>query len=334
MPPLSKSNTQTPSWQELLRTAISEPAELWELLQLPANLLPDAVKAAQKFKLRVPRGFLARMQVGNIHDPLLQQVLPLGAELITHPIFEADPLKEQSSNVLPGLLHKYQSRVLILATSACAIHCRYCFRREFPYEENQLTNARLEAVGHYIAQHPEINEVILSGGDPLVATDTSLLRWLTYFSQLPQLKVIRFHTRLPVVLPERITSELLQVLTSTRLLPVIIIHCNHPQEINTDVAQALLALHENNIMLLNQSVLLRDINDDAEILAKLSWQLFVNKVQPYYLHILDKVSGTVHFDLPRENALHLHQQLRTLLPGYLVPRLVVEEAGKPAKTWL
>lgn len=321
-------------WQEALSDVITQPKELLNILQLDPALLEAAEKAARLFPLRVPRGFVARMQKGNKEDPLLKQVLPLGIELTDYPGYEVDPLKENAVNPIPGLLHKYQGRVLVMLTGACAVHCRYCFRRHFPYEKNNPGRSGWAAIFDYIRAETSINEVILSGGDPLVVNDKTLISFTDELSNISHVKRLRIHTRLPIVLPERITKNLLTWFSSLSLQPVVIIHANHPQEINEEVKTVLLRLRENNVTLLNQAVLLKGVNDTKETLIALSETLFKAGVLPYYLHTLDKVQGAAHFDVTLEKARELYSQLLSALPGYLVPKLVCEEAEALSKTLL
>lgn len=319
------------TWQTALRNTITDPKELLELLDLDLALLPAAQQAAKLFPLRVPRGFVARMQKREINDPLLRQILPLHLELAEVKGFNADPLQENKVNPLPGLLHKFQGRVLLTITGACAINCRYCFRREFPYEQNNPGTAGWEKVLTYIAADPEIKEVILSGGDPLVASDTFLAKLTQQLAAIPHLKILRIHTRLPIVLPERITTELLDWFTTTRLQAVMVVHCNHPNEIDQNVSHALNQLRQRGVILLNQAVLLKGVNDSAALLTKLSEQLFATGTLPYYLHLLDKVKGAAHFEVDEATAIQLVNKMMACLPGYLVPKLVREEPGAPFK---
>jgi EF-P beta-lysylation protein EpmB len=325
-------NLNKTDWQTALMNAVTEPKELLTLLQLEDELLKPANTAAKLFPLKVPHSFIARMEKKNIHDPLLRQVLPLGAELEQIAGFSADPLQEATFNPVKGLLHKYHGRVLLTYVATCAINCRYCFRREFPYKKNNPGSLGWNEALDYIACDPSINEVILSGGDPLVANDNQLKSLIEKLALIPHVTRLRIHSRMPVVLPERITPEFIAALTATRLKPVMVIHCNHPQEINHDVKLAMQQLTEAGILLLNQSVLLKGVNDQAEILIALSEALFAAGVQPYYLHVLDKVRGTAHFDLNRQTAIELYQAMRQRLPGYLVPKLVSEQPGALSKS--
>ena len=319
-------------WQKQLAEGIADPAALLAALAIDKAYLEDIGQFP--FKLRVPRCFVNRMKRGDIADPLLRQVLPLKEESVSISGFSQDPLQEKQHNPLPGLIHKYQSRVLLMPTSACAIHCRYCFRRYFPYEENTVSAAIDEKILDYIRQHPLVDEVILSGGDPLVMNDKGLQQWLKQLDALPQLNCVRIHSRLPVVLPDRITSELCDMLFAARLKVVMVIHCNHPQEIDETVEHAFQKLIQSKVVILNQSVLLKGVNDDADVLAELSKKLFRVNVLPYYLHLLDKVSGVHHFEVSAEKAKLIWQALLVKLPGYLVPRLVRETPGAYSKIWI
>ena len=321
-------------WQSVLRAAINDPVTLCQRLSLPPEQANAIAQACCAFPLRVPEPYLQRIQPGNPQDPLLLQVLPQTAELLEQPGFTGDPLEESAHNLAPGLVHKYRSRVLLISTSLCAVHCRYCFRREFPYQDNR--NSRLDwqqALG-YIRQHTELNEVILSGGDPLTLPDKQLAWLAEQIANIPHITRLRIHTRLPIVIPQRITQDLLRLLTSTRLQTVVVLHCNHPNEIDAAVTQAISALRDTGITVLNQSVLLANINDCAATLAALSERLFAAGCLPYYLHVLDKVTGSQHFALDDQAAISLHHALQALLPGFLVPRLVRENAGQPSKSWL
>ncbi len=325
---------QSPRWQDELANLIRRPAELLEMLELDPALLPDALTASADFPLRLPRSYAARMRKGDINDPLLRQVLPLGEELLAAPGYSADPLGEQESNPHPGLIHKYRGRVLLIVSGSCAINCRYCFRRHFPYQDNRPGRQDWQAALDYIAASDDITEVIYSGGDPLSAPD-SQLRWLTeQVVAIPQVQRLRIHSRLPVVLPSRIDEGCLEWLTGHRLQTVMVIHSNHANELNSEVGQALTQLREASVTLLNQAVLLRGVNDSVETLEALSETLFRHGVLPYYLHLLDRVAGASHFEVPQDRALQLHRLLQLRLPGYLVPKLVREDAGAGAKTLL
>lgn len=318
-------------WQLALADAIHHPLELCNLLELDHGEFQRLLPGINQFPLRVPRSFVARMEKGNWRDPLLLQVLPLVDELEETAHYCQDPLQEKQSNPLPGLLHKYHGRVLLIASGGCAIHCRYCFRRHFPYEDNTPGTSGWQPILDYIANDTSISEVILSGGDPLILKDSTLSHLIEQVALIPHVTTLRFHTRLPIVLPERITPALLKILTDSRLRVVVVIHCNHPQEIDEVVKKALLSLHHAKIILLNQFVLLRGINDNAETLVLLNQQLFQFGVLPYYLHLLDPVQGAAHFAVSAAEGQRLIEQISTRLPGYLVPKFVHEIAGHPAK---
>lgn len=319
-------------WQRHLADAVRDVDELWRLLDLPVEDLPAAREAAKHFPLMVPRSYLRRITPGNRQDPLLVQVLPLAAELEDVPGFTADPLAEGGCSPVPGLLHKYQGRALLVSTAACAIHCRYCFRRHYPYQDVPRRGPWWEPAMAYLRAHPEVDELLLSGGDPLTLPDAILEGILTDAEAIPTLRRLRFHTRIPVVLPERIDAGFIRLLTSRRLPVVMVLHVNHPQEMDARVTEVCARLRGAGVTLLNQSVLLKGINDEVGILADLSRSLFDAGVLPYYLHVLDRVAGAAHFLRDDTDALRLHGELAARLPGYLVPRLVREEPGAPGKT--
>ena len=331
MIPETSAIRQTPAWQQELARAISDPAELLAALDLDPAWLPAAQAAARLFPLRVPRGFVSRMRRGDPHDPLLRQVLPLAQECVAAPDFSEDPVGDLAAMAAPGVLQKYEGRVLLTATGACAVHCRYCFRRHFPYAESSAGMDHWQAALDYLARDSSLKEVILSGGDPLTLSDRRLAEFIDAAARIAHLERLRLHTRLPVVLPQRITPELVRMLTSPRLAVVVVIHANHANEIDESVRTALARLREAGVTLLNQSVLLRGVNDSADVLAELSERLFSTGVLPYYLHLLDRVQGAAHFEVARDAAQVLMGQLAARLPGYLVPRLVRETAGAPGK---
>lgn len=320
------------TWQKILAQGFASGKELLEFLLLPPELGSSA--AERQFKTRVPRGFAERMEKGNPSDPLLLQVLAVEGELDVVANYVSDPLAEATVNPVEGLMHKYQGRVLLTLTGICAVNCRYCFRRHFPYRDNNPGRNGWQQVLDYIRRDETIHEIILSGGEPLLASDALLADFLKQLETIVHVRTLRFHTRVPVVLPERINDELLLMLAKTRLGKVIVLHSNHARELDDSVKQACAALRQAGCHLLNQAVLLKGINDRAEVLAALSERLFSCGVLPYYLHVLDKVAGTAHFDLSQESALAIYRQLQGLLPGYLVPRLAREEAGKAHKTLL
>ena len=289
------------------------------------------MKANCNFKLKVPYAYLRRIKKGDPNDPLLRQILPSEEELYAAPGYTKDPLGENKANLIPGLVHKYEGRILLIVSSNCAVNCRYCFRRSFPYQDNKLGMSEWQQALTYINKNKTITEVIFSGGDPLSISDTQLL-WLTEeIAKIPHVQRLRVHTRLPVVIPDRITEDCLLWLTSTRLLTSLVIHSNHPKELDDTVGAALKNLSEAGVILLNQTVLLAGVNDSINILQELSERLYQMKVLPYYLHQLDKVEGASHFEVSDEIAKKLLVGLTAKLPGYLVPKLVREIAGMPNK---
>ena len=303
-------------------------------MDLGDEWLPAARAAARLFPLRVPRGFVARMRPRDPRDPLLRQVLPLAEECLAVEGFGADPVGDLSAMVVPGVLHKYHGRVLLTATGACAVHCRYCFRRHFPYAEANPVVDQWHQALDYIAGDESITEVILSGGDPLSLSDRRLAELTTRLEAIPHLRRLRLHTRLPIVLPERVNDELRDWLGATRLKTAVVVHANHANEVDASVIAALADLKGSGAELLNQSVLLRGVNDSTEALMALSEKLFEAGVLPYYLHLLDKVQGAAHFEVEEVAARRLMAELNRQLPGYLVPRLVREIPGAPGKVWL
>lgn len=317
-------------WQQALAQAYTDPRALLHDLKLDAAQL-DVYPGGPRFPFRVPRGYAARMGMGDPHDPLLRQVLPLAAEAYKAPGFHNDPVGDAAAERQPGLLHKYHGRVLLVTTGACAVHCRYCFRQHFPYGDSNPLKGHWEQALAYIAADAGIDEVILSGGDPLTLSDRRLAAVTDALCAIPHVQRLRIHTRLPVVLPERVDAGLLQWLASISIKTVMVIHANHPNEIDAGVRHVLADLKAAGVTLLNQAVLLRGVNDNLTALEGLSLSLFDDGVLPYYLHMLDKVAGTAHFDVPDEEAVALLAALRQRLPGYLVPRLVREVPGAPAK---
>ncbi|WP_372696312.1 EF-P beta-lysylation protein EpmB [Immundisolibacter sp.] len=322
----------TVTWQQLLADAVSDPADLLQRLGLPAALLPAARRAAALFPLRVPLPYLARMRPNDPDDPLLRQVLPLDAECNRHTGYSTDPLAESAVQPVPGLLKKYHGRALLIATGACAVHCRYCFRRHFPYADAHTGGSRLGPALAAIAADPSIGEVILSGGDPLTLSDRRLAELARHLADIDHVHTLRIHSRLPVVLPQRVDGELLTWLRRLPLRTVLVLHSNHPAELDDAVRAALAALAAAGVTLLNQAVLLRGVNDDADTLAALSTALHAAGALPYYLHLLDRVQGAAHFDVPQSRGEALIADLRGRLPGYLVPRLVRETPGADSKT--
>jgi EF-P beta-lysylation protein EpmB len=317
-----------PSWQEAVRTAVRDPAELARLLGLTLEQLGPP--ADTEFPLLAPRSFVSRMRRGDPHDPLLRQVWPAVAERERVPGFDADPVKEQAL-AGGGAIRKYAGRVLLIASGTCPVHCRYCFRREFPYGEQLAARGDWTAALAELGRTSDTTEVILSGGDPLSLSNRRLQELIERLGDTT-IATVRIHTRFPVVVPERIDDDLLAMLAGSRLRTVVVIHSNHANELDDTVAAALERLRRSVTALLNQSVLLAGVNDDAATLARLSERLFACGVLPYYLHLLDRVAGAAHFEVAAERGRELIAELRALLPGYLVPRLVREIPGELSKT--
>lgn len=318
-------------WQTEMAQAVTSAESLVTALGLDPALIPAARAAVEKFGLRVPLGYIARMRHGDANDPLLRQVLPIGKENDVVPDFGPDPVGEHSARRAPGLLQKYRGRALLITTSACAIHCRYCFRREFDYGSQVGDGTRFSEALDAIASDPTLEEIILSGGDPLSLGDSRLTSLTDELAKIPHIRRLRLHTRQPVVLPSRIDAGLITWLKRLPWPVVFVLHTNHANEIDDSVREACARLRAQGITLLNQTVLLKGINDDSATLTALSRSLFDSGVLPYYLHVLDRVAGAAHFDLPEQRARELAGELAANLPGYLVPRLVREVEGAPAK---
>jgi L-lysine 2,3-aminomutase len=314
-----------------MKQAVRDPRELCRMLELRPELEGPAIRAARLFPLFAPRSYVARIERGNPDDPLLRQILPLDAEFESPEDFTDDPVGDLDAAIAPGLLHKYHGRVLMVTTGACAVHCRYCFRRHFPYEESPPSAETWRRSLRVIAADESIREVILSGGDPLTIVDPLLAELAEQLAAIPHVARLRIHTRLPIMIPERINDELLGWLRATRLTPIVVIHANHPTELQGTAANAIDRLVDAGIPVLNQSVLLRGVNDDLETLVALSERLVALRAMPYYLHQLDRVRGAAHFDVPIARSLELIESLRSQLPGYAVPRYVCERAGTPYK---
>jgi len=313
---------------------ITDPAELLDLLGLDPSMKPAARRAAKLFGFRVTRGFASRMRHGDPSDPLLRQVLPVIDETLDGPDgFVSDPVGDLNARVAPGILHKYDGRALMVVTGACGVHCRYCLRRHFPYQLENPPGSTAAALA-YLRDTPAIREVILSGGDPLTLSDRRLSELVTQLGKIPHVRRLRIHTRQPVVAPARVNDSLLDWMRSAAHPTTVVIHANHPNEIDGEVACAMARLRKAGAVLLNQSVLLRGVNDDARTLIELSERLFDIGVIPYYLHVLDRVRGAAHFLVPDTSARELHRTLRASLPGYLVPQLAREQPGKTSKTLL
>ncbi|AUI87195.1 EF-P beta-lysylation protein EpmB [Vibrio azureus] len=319
------------NWLKQLANGISDPAKLLEYLEVDPSPWQDGFAARRLFAQRVPQSFIDRMEKGNPYDPLLRQVLPLSEEFEVHDGFSQDPLEEQD-NLTPGLLHKYRNRALMIVKGGCAVNCRYCFRRHFPYQDNKSGKQAWANSLEYIKQHPEINEIIFSGGDPLMAKDQELEWLIEQISHIPHVKRLRIHSRLPVVIPARVTDALCKMLADSPLQVIMVTHINHANEINTEFCQKMLKLRQAGITLLNQSVLLKGVNDSIDTQVALSEALFDAGILPYYLHVLDKVQGAAHYYISDDKARAIIQGVITRVSGYLVPKLTREIGGRPSKT--
>jgi len=319
------------SWQKELANVVTDPQKLLEAVNIsPENYLQH-FKARKLFPVRVPQSFINRMSKGDINDPLLKQVMPLSQEFVISDGYLADPLEEHDT-VAEGLLHKYKHRVLMIVKSGCAINCRYCFRRHFPYADNSPNKQRWKQALTYIVNNHEIHEVIFSGGDPLMASDEHLTWLVKQLENIQHVTRIRFHTRMAIVIPQRITTELTNLLAHSRLKATIVFHVNHANEIDQEVINAIEPLKAARIPLFNQSVLLKGVNDCSNTLCQLSETLFDVGIQPYYLHLFDKVQGVAHFDVDEHHAKQLTKEMMAKLPGFLMPKVVREIAGEANKT--
>ncbi|MBN8224225.1 MAG: EF-P beta-lysylation protein EpmB [Xanthomonadales bacterium] len=329
--PVPATPTTVPRWQRLWREAVRDPHELLGLLGLEAAAAGISAAAAAQFPLRVPAGFVARMRPGDLADPLLRQVLPVDDEQRIVPGFGLDAVGDGAAKKADGVIHKYRGRALLVATGSCAVNCRYCFRRHFPYAEETAARDGWSAAVAAIAADPSIEEVILSGGDPLSLATPKLAELTAQLARVPHIKRLRIHSRLPIVLPERVDAALLQWLSALPWPRAFVVHANHANEFDASVDAAMAALRGTGAQLLNQAVLLRGVNDSVEALAALCERSFAAGVLPYYLHQLDRVAGTAHFEVPDEQARGLHAALAARLSGYLVPKLVREIPGDTGK---
>ncbi len=321
-------------WQRALAQAIRDLPTLLSRLNLPLDLLGTITPEQSGFPLLVPESYMRRIRPGDPQDPLLLQVLPVTAEHINLPEFVDDPVGDEQAKSAPGLLQKYHGRALLITHGSCAVNCRYCFRRHYPYGEQPKSLEDWEPALQTISEDPTVSEVILSGGDPLILSDRKLKVLLSRLEEIPHLRRLRIHSRIPIVLPERMTEELLTMLTSQRLQTVMVVHANHPRELTGDCADALEQMKKAGLMMLNQAVLLRGVNDSVDVLAELCERCIDVGVLPYYLHQLDRVRGASHFEVPLETGRELVMQLRARLPGYAVPRYVAEIPGSSSKTAL
>ncbi|MDH5357597.1 MAG: EF-P beta-lysylation protein EpmB [Gammaproteobacteria bacterium] len=332
MIPQTQSLVTKQAWQVALANTIKDPEVLLKQLGLADKLNAIDGDIIKQFPLRVPQSYVNRMRYGDPDDPLLRQVFPLLDEGISVANFVTDPVGDHLAVTSPGMLQKYTGRALLLTTGACAIHCRYCFRRHFPYNDSNPLARQWQQTLLSIKDDTTINEIILSGGDPLALTDNKLSSLVDDLEQIPHIKRLRIHSRLPIVLPERVDPQLLTWISKTRLKVIMVVHANHANEIDNTVAKALEDLRTAGCQMLNQAVLLKGINDSAASLTALSERLGDVNVMPYYLHLLDRVAGAGHFEVPEQKGIALVAQLRNSLSGYLVPRLVREQKGEASKT--
>lgn len=328
----NSATKQQHGWNQVLAKATKTVEDLLAQVDVKLSELSKRQQACADFPLLVPQPFIDKIEKGNALDPLLLQVLPQSAELEDASGFIDDPLAEKHSNLQKGLIHKYHGRVLVLLSTGCAVNCRYCFRRHFPYQENRMNKQDWQATLDYVAQDPSIEELILSGGDPLMLNDQQIEKFISQAEKIPHLQRLRIHSRLPVVIPQRITKDLVKILHTCRFDCALVLHINHAREIDAVLISHLNALKQAGITLLNQAVLLKGINDSLVAQTTLSKRLFNAGVLPYYLHLLDKVKGAHHFNVSESDALKLYNQLLSNLSGFLVPKLVKEEAGKKSKT--
>jgi len=319
------------SWQNAMIDAIRDPDELLRLLNLDTQTYQKQIVYPKHFKLLAPLSFIKKIKKGDWNDPLLRQILPIADETQQVNGFINDPVGDLNSEQSNGVLQKYQGRVLLITTGACAVHCRYCFRRHFPYVESVPDKKHWQQTLQYIQQDDTLHEVILSGGDPLMLSDQRLATMCADLAAIPHIKTLRFHTRLPIILPQRLNQAFFDWLADIKLHKVMVIHANHANEIDDETGRALQRLTDENVTVLNQSVLLQGVNDDVESLVDLSHRLFEFKVLPYYLHLLDKVQGAAHFNVEEKQAIILINAVKQRLSGYLVPKLVKEVSGERSK---
>jgi EF-P beta-lysylation protein EpmB len=327
---LQKMRVLMSNWQQELSNGFGNVADLLQFLEIDVS--HGAIEAQQQFKTKVPQGFAKRMQKKSLQDPLLKQVLASFDELIEDKAFVDDPLQENQFNPVPGLIHKYPNRALLILSGACAVHCRYCFRRHFPYQDNNPGTKGWQLIKEYLLSKPNVTELIFSGGDPLILSNDYFQRFLEFIQDVLSIQTIRIHTRIPIVLPSRIEEQWLKIWDAFSWKKVMVVHANHPNELDDSVYNAIHLLKQSDWLVLNQSVLLKDVNDDLNTLVNLSQKLFSFGVLPYYLHLLDKVKGASHFGVSKHFALELYQRLQAHLPGYLVPKLVQEIPGELHKT--
>lgn len=332
----SKAQGETANWRGSMKRAIRSAGELRRHLDLASPVDDPNGSAGEDhgFPVFVPLEFAARMKPGDPNDPLLRQVLPVPEEAESPEGFSSDPVGDLHAAVAPGLLHKYHGRALAITTGACGIHCRYCFRREFPYSDNSSRGDHLDLALKYLRENDSVEEVLLSGGDPLTLTDDSVAELMQRIESIPHVRRLRWHTRMPIVIPSRVTNAWIERMRASRLTSWVVVHCNHPAELDSETGAALMRLVDAGVPVLNQAVLLRGVNDDVDVLESLCRRLIDLRVMPYYLHQLDRVRGAAHFEVDQECGRALISQLESRLPGFAVPRFVCEQAGEASKTRL
>jgi EF-P beta-lysylation protein EpmB len=318
------------NWQQDLSQGFTHSEDLLNYLGISKEA--SSIFAEQQFKTKVPLSFARRIKKGDVNDPILQQVLAIHQETEITPGFNEDPLQESLYNPIPGLIHKYQSRVLIMLSGACAVHCRYCFRRHFPYQDNNPGKQGIDQIVTYLMEHPQVNEVILSGGDPMILNNDYFKTLIEKLQHVPYIRFFRIHSRIPVVLPSRIETAWIDLWANCAWQKTMVTHINHAQEINHEVTEKINALKNHGWMVLNQSVLLSGVNDNLQAQINLSHALIQAGILPYYLHLLDDVQGAAHFKVNIDKALSLYQQMQKNLSGYMLPKLVKEVPGVAHKT--
>lgn len=326
---MDNSVPSVPLWRQIQRENFTDWTKLLTHLELDSERAEQVLLKNPKFLLNIPKRLVQKMAHGNWDDPILLQFLPTTKELENTALFVLDPVGDRTSRKKPKLLQKYHGRALIICTSACAMHCRYCFRQHFDYQTSDLLfKEELDE----IAKEPSLSEILLSGGDPLSLSDSQLEPLLGALDQIPHVKRIRFHTRFPMGIPERIDERFLHMLASCKKQILFIIHCNHAREFDQDILQKLKKVQQLGIPVLSQSVLLKNVNDSVEVLQNLFLLLIDNGILPYSLNQMDRVQGAAHFEVPEETGIRLMTQLQALVPGYALPKYIREIPGQPQKT--
>lgn len=320
---------QIPLWRQIQRETFTDWKKLVDFLQLDLDSPKARLLTHSSFPLNLPLRLAQKIQKNCWNDPVLIQFLPTTEEEKESPLFVLDPVEDEAFRKTPKLLHKYQARALLLSTSACAMNCRFCFRRNFAYE---TTEKKFEKELQEIRLDTSLSEILLSGGDPLSLGHTQLESILKELEQIPHVKRIRFHTRFPLGIPERIDADFLKLLGGCEKQIIFVIHCNHAHEFDDTILESLRQIQRLGVIVISQSVLLKGVNDTVEALEELFLLLINNGILPYYLHQLDRVQGAIHFEVPETTGKELIAELQKRLPGYAVPKYVKEEAHKPHKT--